>query len=434
MADAEESEGMVLVDLCKPYKVDLSKEAHDFRRFFLGYVLLSDVEDRGELKELFTGLYSKLEESTIKNNEGFNEIKTKLTEISNKVPFVYEKDKEKGLVIDLTKLDRDSVSIDEDSISKVITELEDRIKIDPKLEKFASRGKTSAGENKSNNKNKYTQIYKIIRRIHQALNENKPVYVVVPHSPHIYIGKVKNLTYLENVDDLANLLISTYKKLDKKTRKELRDKENWFKQRDFLGQLIQSFEVEDFREYNYPSLPLSFIMSRSQAIIYYKKDEMKFINKVKMLYENKKEVNRIPEELVLNWFTPTSIEELSAILLYYENKDDNPHLKVYHTGGSGDNGFDIIGTEDNKIKFVAQCKTSFDCKDIDSYSKNLDSTIKLYYIVTDNSKECKKKDEVKNVEIWDKTKLLELITKKHFDKIKSIPQYAAILDEVERND
>ena len=177
-------------------------------------------------------------------------------------------------------------------------------------------------------------------------------------------------------------------------------------------------------------------MSISQAHLYDTNKE--FAKIVKSIYEKGKYEEPISGELVLDWFTPTSIEELSTILLEYENRDKNPNLRVYHTGGAGDNGFDVIGIEDKSIKFVAQCKTTFKLEDIKSYSNRIDDTkINFYYIFTEDMPSDKKAEaklkifkKRRGIELWDRKRLLELI-EKYYCELKNIPQYAAILNRYE---
>lgn len=407
MADEEEKEGIVLVDLCKPYGVDLSEKAYEIKRFFLGYVQLDRSKIDGKVKNIFKDIYSDLKK-----------------------------------VIDQKEVTENKDNSDIDSIKKnIIVNLKG---LGPLISKNGKQGifKDLTTEKNERKEGMGTVIYNIINDMNKKVNNKEPVYVIVPHVPYLYIGKVKNLRYYGEelndkfYDELLNLLMYFYgerSKLEQKRLIELEDYKDY--PRDFFGQLIQSFEVENFRRFNYVDLPLSFLMIPSVQARLYKSDTEEhkdFINMVKELYENGKVTKeRITSNLILKWFTPTSMEILSSSLLKYENSD----CEIYHIGGAGDNGMDVIGMHENKVKFVAQCKTSFNVKDIEYYCKKVGDEIKLYYIVTD--KEPKEEnvktniEEIKNkynVEVWDKTKLLELI-EKYRDNIKNVPQYEAILNK-----
>ncbi len=432
--EEDTKDSSVLVDLCKPYNVDLSENAKDKKRFFLGYDIVLKL-DNEEVKTLFQKIYdslSKLDENSIE------EVRKNLTNIKEIVPFIYEKGKnEEGILLNLAKITK------KDKISEVIKEIGYE-RIDPYLlNKHIFKSKEDSGNDDSkNNQGQYTHIYNIIREMHDAIANGKSVYVVVPHIPFVYIGKVKSLDYLEDVDLLAELLVDFYKRVNNKTKKDLKlsSDKGLFIQRDFLGQLIQSFEVEKFRTVNYTDLPFSLLMSRGQARFYEKdSDENKeFISIVKKLYETGTALEKkISKELILDWFTPTSIEELSGILIKYENKEKYPDLEIYHTGGTGDNGMDIIGTVGNEIKLVGQCKTDFE--DFKKYydrvkkirEENKNENILFYYIFTgENRKQWS--EGIYNTEIWDKNKLTELIMK-YLGELKQIPQYASVLNKYNSN-
>lgn len=373
--------------------------------FFLGFVSIESKISK-EKKNLFEDIYEELEQiiekeaKENKNNEDINNINKMVIDNLKKLGIFISKKDNNGIFIDLT------------------TGL--------------------GGQEKCKG---CTYISNIINSINEKISNKESVYVIVPHIPYIYIGKVKNLRYygeeLNNkfYDQLSNLLKYFYAGLGKNGRKKLINNKNDLI--NFFGQLIQSFEVEDFKKFNYVDLPLSFLMVPSRQARLYRNDsneKKEFIQMVKDLYENGRVINKdMTKNLLLNWFTPTSIEELSATLLYYENKNNAKDLEIYHMGGAGDNGFDIIGTDDKKIKFVAQCKTSFDYKDIKLYGEKLklygekpDSSIKFYYISID-----KKPDDIpptQNTEIWDKPKLLDLIGK-YRDELNKIPQFEIILNK-----
>ena len=450
----KEANDAVLLDLCKPYNVDLSQQAYKNKRFFLGYVLLHKIEKQHEedLKKLFKELYEDLEkfkkytETANSNPEDekkltklyTNKISEALEKINNIVPFTSEDGKKEGLIINLANLANLAKIKNVDNIKEVIDNIGKENIDDYQLKNRLLKPSKLEGQ--------YTHIFKILKDIDKTITENGQVYVVVPHIPFIYIGKVKSLSYYKYKNkELAELLMHYYKEADpkhiKKFQEKYEEKEKWFEQRNFFGQLIQSFEVKEFKKFNYVDLPLSFLMIRNQAMPYLKeqKENEEFINTVKELYEkNDSSVKKkITEDLILKWFTPTSIEMLSTILLKYKNKG----YEVYHTGGTGDNGMDIIGTKEGEVKFVAQCKTSFNLKEGNKYYEKIDNEdkinnknkIKFYYIITsavpeDESKEFKNE----NKEIWDKDKLIELIEKYH-TKLKKIPPYGDLLKRYKGN-
>ena len=416
MADAKESEGIVLVDLCKPYRVDLSEKAYEIKRFFLGYVQPDqskiDEEHKNTFKDIYSALKKVIDQKEVtenKDNSDIGNIKNNVIVNLKRLGPLVSKNGKQGIFRDLT---------------------------------------TEKNEEKNDEKNRMdTVIYNIIHDMNKKVNDKEPVYVIVPHVPYLYIGKVKNLRYYGEelndkfYDELLNLLIYFYKGIGKREQEKLIGPDEKYEdyRRDFFGQLIQSFEVEDFRRFNYVDLPLSFLMIPSVQARLYKSDTEEhkdFISMVKELYENGKITKRRNWNLTLKWLTPTSMEILSSSLLKYENSD----CEIYHIGGAGDNGIDVIGMHEKEVKFVAQCKTSFKVKDIEYYCKKVGNEIKLYYIVTDEEpreENVKTKiEEIKNkynVEVWDKNKLLELI-KKHIDNIKNTNQYLAILNQLNKYD
>ena len=280
----KEANDAVLLDLCKPYNVDLSQQAYKNKRFFLRYVLLHKIEKQHEedLKKLFKELYEDLEkfkkytETANSNPEDekkltklyTNKISEALEKINNIVPFTSEAGKKEGLIINLANLANLAKIKNVDNIKEVIDNIGKENIDDYQLKNRLLKPSKLEGQ--------YTHIFKILKDIDKTITENGQVYVVVPHIPFIYIGKVKSLSYYnykyKNKDkELAELLIYYYEEADSKYTKKFqknykKERESWFEQRNFFGQLIQSFEVKEVKKFNYVDLTLSFLMIRNQGL------------------------------------------------------------------------------------------------------------------------------------------------------------------------
>ena len=247
----KEENDAVLLDLCKPYNVDLSQQVEKIKRFFLGYVLLHKIEKqhKKELKSSFRNLYKELDNyvnelKKVKSEDEkkltklyTNKISEALEKINNILPFTSEDGKKESLIINLANLAKIK---NVDKIEEVIDNIGKENIDDYQLKNRLLKPSKLEGQ--------YTHIFKILKDIDKTITENGQVYVVVPHIPFIYIGKVKSLSYYKYKNkELAELLMHYYKEADpkhiKKFQEKYEEKEKWFEQRCFFGQLIQSFRI-----------------------------------------------------------------------------------------------------------------------------------------------------------------------------------------------
>lgn len=396
MADTKESNGLVVVDLCKPYGISMVEEAIESNIVFFVYPIINL---KNEKIEKLNELFEKIKESIEKNQ--------KWEDLSPN---------QKNELKDLIK----SLSNNKFSIILNTSDIDNNIKdFKKKLENF---GQTYKLKNKSeikklNKHSPYNNTQKLILKI----NESKNVYVIIPHIPKITIGILETNKFYQEPNTLAKIFYKFICKLKDKNKIYYKNyinasnnldyhKDVLFNRKNLLAQFLQAFKIKDNSiEVNIGNFPLQYVMQRGTARIINNERAYGIIDKIYKDKKKQKLVNKIYNDdnkikKNLSWLTPSYFEMLILILLKNEY---NGEYEAYYTGGTGDYGIDGV-LMDNKehIYAIVQCKscnlTSNNAKKLVNEIKNnhtdLENTPMIYIATRGEYKKDKKEKENQNKE------------------------------------
>ncbi len=454
MSNSKEDESLVLVDLCKPYGIDMTKEAIDNKVIFFGYPLLNlENNNDNNLDELFEKIAEIIDNNyteDIRCNDK-DDLKSKdLHELAKIISKLIDRDKFNSIIFYPTDNDK--------LFNRSFDEFKDKLKSiekgdDSKIYSLINKKYIIDNSNKdNNNKNSpYHNTKNSINKIIKAQN----VYVIIPHNPYVTIGKLakSKLYSYPKPETLANLF---YKFICKLKCKDLgyykdycinNDKTNndkrgdiLFNRKNMLGQFLQAFEIKETKDVEITEIPLQYLMIRGTTRII--KEENAAYEKINSIYTS---IGKV--EKGLSWLTPTYFEMLSLTLLKYKYNKDGNNYEAYHTGGSGDFGIDGIIMDNNNIIAILQCKSGdIGDSNIDSIIHNIEDSIDKentkIYIATRGIYKPKNKNKEKfgykfkdkeNVIILDKEIILQYLKSLDLKIFENFPDYK-LIEEIVKTD
>ncbi len=436
MADTKESNGLVVVDLCKPYGISMVKEATENNVIFLGWPLLN-TEDIPEKNEKLNKLFEKVAEFIRNKKEGWEklssnqkeELEKQIEDLSNdKFSSIISKDFDNGFKNFKDFINEWNLNNENTKNSSIIHTLKNKKYIFTKT-----------------NKSPYKYTYSLIKKIREA----KTVYVVVPSNPEITVSILETDKVYQDKEGFRILAKLFYKfVLKSKSKDYYKDYINTsndpkyaedvlFNRKNLFAQFLQAFKIKNTCiKVNISNFPLQYVMQRGTARIINDKRAYKIIADI---YKHQKNIGKD-----LSWLTPSYFEMLILILLKNEYKGA---YEAYHTGGTGDYGIDGV-LMDNKehIYAIVQCKsgnlTSNNAKKLVNEIKNNyndPENTPMIYIATrreyNNGKEGNRnnEDEIEykiegkeNVRIWDEKTIMTKLKNCDINIFEKFPNYKLI--------
>jgi hypothetical protein len=185
-----------------------------------------------------------------------------------------------------------------------------------------------------------TSTVQVSHNRNMALNVKKGDFVLVPRLENgvVYLGKIKNKFELVNDPPWADEYFDIRKEQHLSC-----DQPKWH-----YGDIVQSWEVEDFRDIPFPFIPrwisYSLLAQRTIGWVRNRPNGLETAAEVlRQMYEdprihelrptlNLKEI----ESRLLNLVSPSMLEHMVCALLQLEH----PKYNWFHTGGTGDCGTD----------------------------------------------------------------------------------------------
>jgi len=377
----------VLIDQCKPERVDVISLVKKYNRIFLGYPLL------------------KRDANKLLNNK------------------LLKKDANEVKDIDISKIIDDPSELKEDNLEQDIKQRKCKDKYELPYEDASKRPDNYSDEDYLNYCNNAKNIVKIIHKVINLLKSDHThkVYALIYRPPFSYVGIIDGWDFPKGQDQKERVkMLNDYLKLcNNKANKTNHGDQNRQEQENVLKDLeacnkktktstashvahmALTFKLRDLKLIT-PLLPIRKLMIRSQAklngltaketakdiewiedkqiikwidVVYEKAKNREKLD-LKSLYKELSSSYKNGEFPILKYLlTPTGLETLSINLLNLENKDQT----WFHSGGMGDMGVDGFGIDNdgNAVGFL-QCKKEFKLnkKGESSDLKNLKNDIK----------------------------------------------------------